>query len=269
MDIILFAMNKQNEISKLMEMLQSLSVKEIKAFRQQLSKKVTKKSVPKRELERLVKQNKSTQAIALHFRLSPRTITRRIREYDLTGQRPLGRKPRPKKPRKPRVKREWIGMKRYYYALDKQYRFVNVNIPPRKWINPRTLVASNTKGNPADEYTTVGLYYIIKQSDVYLLYALSIRYTSTSVPFDHIYNWMRARSFENVGKRVYLKKEEEIQFITAMNKKLKKRVPYQRYNKPVKARIKTVIKEEPIKLAQSIRNKNQKYQPHIMKYSIA
>ena len=36
---------------------------------------------------------------------------------------------------------------------------------------------------------------------------------------------------------------------------------HQRYDKPVKARIKTIIKEEPIKLAQYIRNKHQKYQP--------
>ena len=189
-------MSKQDEITKLLDLLQSLSVKEIKTFRQQLAKKVTKLSVPKGELERLVKLNKSTEAIALHFRVSPRTITRRIKEYNLSGLRPLGRKPRPKKPRKPRVKRDWIGMKRYYYALDKQYKFVNVNIPPRKWINPRTLVASNEKANPSDEYTTVGLYYIIKQSDVYLLYALSIRYTTTPVPFDHIYNWVYPRAYD-------------------------------------------------------------------------
>jgi CRISPR-associated protein Cas1 len=72
-------------------------------------------------------------------------------------------------------------------------------------------------------------------------------------------------SFEKVGKRVFLTKDEEINFIQAMNKKLSKRVHYQRYGKPVKARIKTIIKEEPIKLAQYIRNKHQKYQPHIMK----
>ena len=71
-------------------------------------------------------------------------------------------------------------------------------------------------------------------------------------------------SFEKVGKRIYLKKDEEIQFITALNKKLRKRVQYQRYDKPVKARIKTIVKEEPIKLAQYIRNKHRDYQPHVM-----
>jgi CRISPR/Cas system-associated endonuclease Cas1 len=70
-------------------------------------------------------------------------------------------------------------------------------------------------------------------------------------------------SFEKVGKRIYLTKAEEVQFITDLNKILRKRVHYQRYDKPVKARIKTIIKEEPIKLAQYIRNKHQKYQPHI------
>jgi hypothetical protein len=62
---------------------------------------------------------------------------------------------------------------------------------------------------------------------------------------------------------MYLKKDEEIQFIQEITKKLGKRVSYQRYGKPVKERIKTIIKEEPIKLAQYIRNKHQKYQPHI------
>jgi len=70
-------------------------------------------------------------------------------------------------------------------------------------------------------------------------------------------------SFEKVGKRVYLKRDEEIEFMKAMNKRLSKRKSYERYYKPVKARIKTIIKEEPIKLAQYIRNKHQKYQPHI------
>ena len=70
-------------------------------------------------------------------------------------------------------------------------------------------------------------------------------------------------SFEKVGKRFYLTKKKEIEFISAMNKKLSKRTTYQRYDKPVKARIKTIIKEEPIKLAQYIRNKHQEYQPHV------
>ena len=37
---------------------------------------------------------------------------------------------------------------------------------------------------------------IIKQSDVYLLYALSIRYTSDPVPFDQIYNWVYPRAYD-------------------------------------------------------------------------
>ena len=69
-------------------------------------------------------------------------------------------------------------MRRYYNQLDKEFHFANINIPPRKWINPETLVASNTKLNPKDSFTTVGLYYIVQQSDVYLVYTLSIRYTS-------------------------------------------------------------------------------------------
>jgi CRISPR/Cas system-associated endonuclease Cas1 len=75
------------------------------------------------------------------------------------------------------------------------------------------------------------------------------------------YGSLSNNSFEKHGNRIFLKKDEEIQFIQAINKKLEKRVPYRRYGKPTKARIKTVIKEEPIKLAQYIRNKHPEYQP--------
>jgi CRISPR-associated protein Cas1 len=106
-------------------------------------------------------------------------------------------------------------------------------------------------------------YFRFKQS---LVYDLIEPFRVVAEKFVLTYHTSLSKnSFEKVGKRVFLTKEEEVRFITAMNKTLKKRAPYQRYGKPVKARIKTIIKEEPIKLAQYIRNKHQKYQPHIMK----
>jgi CRISPR-associated protein Cas1 len=106
-------------------------------------------------------------------------------------------------------------------------------------------------------------YFRFKQS---LVYDLIEPFRVVAEEFVLLYHErLTQNSFEKVGKRVYLTQDEEIQFLSAMNKTLQKRVHYQRYDKPVKARIKTVIKEEPIKLAQYIRNKHQIYQPHTLR----
>lgn len=192
------ALSRQAEIQRLLGLLESLTVKEIRQLRERLAKRVRRIDIPKAELERLIRQNKSTEAIAQHFKVSSRTITRRIKEYSLTGLRPKGRKPRPKAPRKPRVLARWISMRRYFSQLDKIYRFVNVKVPPRKWINPETLVASNIKANPKGDFTTVGIYYIVEQSNVYLLYTMSIRFTEHPVPFQAIYDWIYPRAYDIV-----------------------------------------------------------------------
>ena len=66
--------------------------------------------------------------------------------------------------------------------------------------NQDTIIASNRKGNPQGKYTTVGIYYIVQQSDVYLVYALSIRYTSDPVPFENIYHWVYPRAYDIVAE---------------------------------------------------------------------
>ena len=104
-------------------------------------------------------------------------------------------------------------------------------------------------------------YFRFKPS---IVYDLSEPFRVVAEDFVLSYHELLSQSsFEKVGKRVYLKRDEEIEFMKAMNKRLSKRTSYERYGKPVKARIKTIIKEEPIKLAQYIRNKHQKYQPHV------
>lgn len=193
-------MSKQAELEKLLGLLSLLTVEELRQLRVQVAKRVKRIDIPRAELEKLVRQNKSTRAIMQYFKVSPRTITRRISEYGLNGLRPQGRKPKPKAPKKPRVRVQWISMRRYYNRLDKEYNFANINIPPRKWINPQTLVASNSKANPEGDFTTVGIYYIVEQSNVYLIYALSIRYSTDPVPFDIIYNWVYPRAYDIVAE---------------------------------------------------------------------
>ena len=191
-------MSKQKEIQKFIVLLESLPTREISNLRRKFAGKNKGFSIPKTELKSLLTQNKSTNAIAQHFRVSQRTITRRIAKYNLKGIRPKGRKPQPKDPKKPKIKSQWISIRRYWNRLNKEFRIANIKVPPKKWINPQTLVASDQKENPKDEFTTVGIYYLVEQSGVYLIYALRIRYAPVPIPFEDIYNWIYPNAYDIV-----------------------------------------------------------------------
>lgn len=154
--------------------------------------------VSKKELAKYVKQNKSTKAIAFRFKVSERTVYRRIREYDLKGVRPVGRKPLVEKPKFVKPKEEWIDAERYVDRLNREYRFVNIQYPPFRYINPETLVCSNEKANPKGKFTTVGIYYIALVSNVYFLFPISVRYNSKAIPFKQIYEWAKENAFDVV-----------------------------------------------------------------------
>jgi len=64
-------------------------------------------------------------------------------------------------------------------------------------------------------------------------------------------------SFEKHGDRMFLKQGEEIKMIKAINGLLDQKVPYVRRNYTKTTKIRTVIGEEPIKLAQYIRGKDR------------
>jgi len=54
---------------------------------------------------------------------------------------------------------------------------------------------------------------------------------------------------------LFLKKDEEIEMIKAINGLLEQKVPYVRRNYTKATKIRTIFREEPIKLAQYIRGK--------------
>jgi transposase len=58
------------------------------------------KKILKDKLQKIVEQNWSTEAIAQFYKVSARTITRRIKSFELVGLRPRGRKPSIKRRRK-------------------------------------------------------------------------------------------------------------------------------------------------------------------------
>ena len=75
-------------------------------------------------------------------------------------------------------------------------------------------------------------YFRFKPS---IVYDLSEPFRVVAEDFVLYHELLSQSSFENVGKRVYLRRDEEIEFMKAMNKRLSKRTSYERYDKPVKA----------------------------------
>jgi len=73
---------------------------------------------------------------------------------------------------------------------------------------------------------------------------------------------LEPESFEQKEKRVFLKPNEKLKMILEVNRLFKKKVPYKRRNYSKTTTIRTIIKEEPIKLAQYLRE-NKTYEPVI------
>ncbi len=178
------------------EMIRLLSKKEkrIKELERKVEflKRFQKKDVPKAKLTTLVKQGKTNKQLSGIFKVSKRTIARRIKEYDLKGIRKPGRKTIIPKRKKPSGK--WISVERYIDKLRGKYQFVNLQYPHTRYINEKTKVCSDTKANPQGSYTTAGVYYVAQNSGVHLIYRTRIRYSEESAPFDEIHAWIKGNA---------------------------------------------------------------------------
>ena len=161
--------------------------------------------IPKRELSRLVKRNVSTKEIARHFKVSKRTITRRIKEYRLKGIRPRGRKPI--------ILIGWVSTKEYIENLDRKYHFAKGSKGiPYPYINTRTLVCSNRKANPEGKFIIVETYFIVSYDKTYLIFDHSFTYREKAVPFKEIYSWAKRHSLDNL-KRIFRRAKFSIEKI--------------------------------------------------------
>jgi len=168
--------------------------REVRRLKSRRPRKITK-----RELQRFLKQDKTTKAIAKHYRVSESTVNRKIRGYGLTRLRKRGRKPPVKRPSPPRSRAKWIETKKYINDLNKAYRFINIICPPFKYINPKTLVCSDKKANPKGKFTTVGVYFIVEQSDVFFINYSRIRYSEKPASFDEVYEWLKENIEDILG----------------------------------------------------------------------
>jgi len=72
---------------------------------------------------------------------------------------------------------------------------------------------------------------------------------------------LEPESFEQKGKRYFLKPDEKLKLILDVNRLFKKKVPYKRRNYSKTTMIRTIIKEEPTKLAQYLRKNKANYEP--------
>jgi CRISPR-associated protein Cas1 len=71
--------------------------------------------------------------------------------------------------------------------------------------------------------------------------------------------------FENKNGRMFLKKNESYKMIKAINELFDKRIKHQRIKKyGEQSKIRTAIREEPMKLAQYLRGEKERYEPALL-----
>jgi hypothetical protein len=160
-------------------------------------------------LGKFVRQNKPTRFIAGYFKVSERTIYRRIKEYGLKGIRKHGRKPLTKNFRAIQKSCVWVYVKRYIDKLHGLYHFHNIQYPPTKYINAQTRVCSSFQHNPRGKFTTCTVYYVALESQITFLYAVQYRYSEKAVSFQEIHRYFStfisdilALSLEDTGIEV-------------------------------------------------------------------
>jgi len=154
-----------------------------------------KPKLTKRALRKYVKLNKSTRFIAQYFRVSQRTIYRRIKKWNLKDIRPKGRKPLPIVKPIP-IPKGWVTSASYINKLNKQYHFTNITYLPTKYVNTDTRVCSDKKENPKGKFVSCTIYYVAFESQLYFLYPMQVKYSRKGVSFNEIYHYFSNRAFD-------------------------------------------------------------------------
>jgi len=163
---------------------------------------VTKRlKLTKKVLRKFVKQNKSTKFIAHYFRVSERTLYRRIQKWNLKGIRPKGRKKIPIVKPIP-IARGWITSASYIKNLNKQYHFRNITYLPSRYVNTDTRVCSNRKENPKTKFGSCTVYYVAFESQLYFLYPMQISYSRKRVSFNEIYYFISNRAYDLLNAKL-------------------------------------------------------------------
>ena len=173
--------------------------------------------IPKTKLKRLVRRNLTTREIAQRFKVSKRTVTRRIKAYGLKGIRPRGRKPKIT---------GWMNTRKYIEELDRQYHFAQgTKTIPYPYINTKTLVCSNQKTNPKGKFNILQAYFIVSYDKVYLIFDHTFMYRMKPVPFKEIFSWTERHALENL-KRIFNRAKFQIEKVVGYGFTKAKKVTY-------------------------------------------
>ncbi len=167
--------------------------------------KTTKTDIPRALLAKFLRQGKATKWIAFYFKVSPRTVNRRVAQYGLKGKRRRGPKKRIKA--KPKLKKpnEWVPTRRYIDKLDEHYHFQNITYPPTRYVNPKTRVASDIQANPKGRFSSVTVYYVGRESELFFLYPIQYSYREEGVSFREIYRFFT----ENISDMLSLSLQDK------------------------------------------------------------
>lgn len=89
----------------------------------------------------------------------------------------------------------------YIDQLAAKYNLVKLIYPPYRYIDRKTLVCSPTKSLPKGKFDIVGVYFIVKQSDVRYISYTRVRYSKKPVPSFVIFRWAQKQIQEFLAKR--------------------------------------------------------------------
>ncbi|MBN1215873.1 MAG: hypothetical protein JXA99_10590, partial [Candidatus Lokiarchaeota archaeon] len=91
----------------------------------------SRKHIDKALLEKHIREGKTNKQLAKIFKVSTRTIARRVKEYRLKGLRKPGKR-KLKTLIQSEDKGNWISVERYMDKLNRKYNFANVQYPHTK-----------------------------------------------------------------------------------------------------------------------------------------
>jgi hypothetical protein len=97
--------------------------------------------------------------------------------------------------------RRWMLTRDYIDLLAAKYSLARVIYPPYRYVDRKTLVCSPTASMPRGKFDIVGVYFIVRQSDVRYISYTRVRYSKKPVPSFVIFRWAREQIPRFLAKR--------------------------------------------------------------------
>jgi hypothetical protein len=150
--------------------------------------------ISKRSLGKSVREGLTDKQLADKFKVSERTISRRIKEYNLKGLRPYGKR---------LLKPEWILTSIYIKRIKRIYRPIYTQTPNKRYINTKDKICSNNTNYPKEKYFSFSTYFVVNYDGVRQIFMRAIQYSEKSMPFKEIKEYALRKSYEILSKMFY------------------------------------------------------------------